>query len=204
MPDADRLVEAKAAVGHQFVNLDENAETVRLTKPDMLLDAGGIAKGYAADAALAILKHHGITRALVNASGDIAFGDPPPGKSGWKMGVAPLAADDEPSRVFLLANCASATSGDAYQHVVIDGQRYSHIVDPRTGLGLTQPSSVTVFAPTCMAADSLASAVSVLGPEKGFELIDKKCHTAALVIRVENDQPKVYESAKLKCFAEQR
>jgi thiamine biosynthesis lipoprotein len=202
MPDANRLAEAKASVGYRFVELDEKARTVRLAKPNMLLDAGGIAKGYAADAALAVLKTHGVTRALVNASGDIAFGDPPPGKSGWKMGVAPLKADDEPSRIFLLANCASATSGDAYQHVVIDGQRFSHIVDPRTGLGLTQPSSVTVFARTCMAADSLASAVSVLGPKKGFELLDKKCGTAALVIRVENDQPKVYGSAKLKCFRE--
>ncbi len=78
----------------------------------------------------------------------------------------PLSADGTPTRHIQLASAAVTTSGDAFQHVVIDGRRYSHIVDPRTGLGLTDQSGVTVIAPDCMTADSLATAVSVLGPGK--------------------------------------
>ena len=79
---------------------------------------------------------HGITRALVDGSGDIVVGDPPPGEKGWRIGVAPLEAKNgPPSRYLTLANCAVTTSGDAWQYVELDGKRYSHILDPKTGLG---------------------------------------------------------------------
>jgi thiamine biosynthesis lipoprotein len=182
MPAADRLAAARAAVGFQFLRLDEKARTAQLLQPGMRLDLGGIAKGYAADEALRVLCQHGIRRGLVDGSGDIAIGDPPPGEAGWRIGIAPLEPGAAPSRYLLLARQAIATSGDAWQHVEIDGVRYSHIIDPKTGLGLTQRSSVSVVARNCITADSLASAVSVLGPVDGLKLIDKSCGCAAMIV----------------------
>ena len=183
LPTDERLAEARAAVGHQHVQLCKEEHSVGLAKPDMRLDLGGIAKGYAADEALKTLRSFGVMRALVDASGDIALGDPPPKMTGWKIAVAPLEADAPPSRFLLLHNCAIATSGDAWQYVEVDGRRFSHIVDPHTGIGLTKRSSVTVVAPNCMTADAFASAVSVLGVEKGLALTESEAGVAALIVR---------------------
>ena len=194
MPSDRRLEEARKAIGFEYLRLDPNRRTVQLMAPDMRLDLGGIAKGYAADAALAVLRAHGCPHALVDAGGDLALGDPPPGKQGWRIGIAPLAPDVPPSRFLLLANSAVATSGDAWQFVEIDGRRYSHIVDPRTGLGLANRSSVTVIAPDCTTADSLATAVSVLGAETGIRLAEVYAGAAVLVVEEVDGQPRVTRS----------
>jgi thiamine biosynthesis lipoprotein len=128
----------------------------------------------------------------------MALGDPPPGETGWRIGVAPLEPNQPPSRFLRLAHCGVSTSGDAWQFVEIDGRRYSHIVDPRTGIGLTQRSSVTVIASNGMAADGLATAASVLGSEKGLELIERTCGAACLMVVVEGQKPRLYESSGWK------
>lgn len=216
LPDPTRLQEALTRVGYQSVQLDPQQQTVQLTRPNMLLDLGGIAKGYAADQALAVLAKQGITRALVDASGDIVVGDPPVGREYWSIEVerlqrSPLsqsAAHSEPveqKHSFLnLRNAAVATSGDAYQYLEINGVRYSHLIDPRTGLGLTTPSSVTVIAPTGQQADALASAISVLGPHKGLELI--KCMPtveAYIVLLDEQQQPQEFSSPGFDQYLQQ-
>ncbi len=176
-------------------------QTATLTQPGMRLDLGGIGAGYAVDEALAVLREHGITRAMVNASGDIGVSDPPPGAAGWKIGIAPLEKPDgPPSRYLLLANAAVTTSGDAFQYVEIDGQRYSHIVDPKTGLGLTDRMSVTVVARDCITADSYATAVCVLGPQLGLKLIEDTPGAAALMVQNLNGQLQTSESSRLKKF----
>ncbi|MBI3462398.1 MAG: FAD:protein FMN transferase [Planctomycetes bacterium] len=201
MPSDKRLAEARAATGFRHLELDPARGTAKLLRPGMQLDLGGIGQGYAADEALKVLRERGIARALVDASGDIAVGDPPPGKSGWRIGVAPLDKSDlSPSRYLLLSNIGVSTSGDAFQYVELGGKRYSHIVDPRTGLGLTDRSSVTVIAPDATAADSLATAVSVLGPEAGLKLIEATPGTAALIVRPHDDQQEVFESAQWRRF----
>jgi thiamine biosynthesis lipoprotein len=130
-----------------------------------------------------VLRKHGIDRALVAAGGEIVAGEAPPGAAGWTVGIAPLEDPDaRPARALLLRNAAVSTSGDAEQHVVIDGKRYSHIVDPKTGLGLTVRSSATVLAPNGTTADALATAVSVLGPEKGLWLIEETDGVSAYII----------------------
>lgn len=182
LPQDPRFSDARKAVGYKLLSLDQTTQSVSLRQPNMRLDLGGIAKGFAADEALGVLRKHGITRALVNASGDIAMGDAPVGEVGWRIGVAPLDAGAAPSRFLRLANCAIATSGDAWQYVEIDGTRYSHIIDPHTGLGLTSRSSVTVIAPDCTSGDALASAVSVLGIKKGLALIEDIANTSALIV----------------------
>lgn len=195
MPKADDLKAALSKTGYRFVRIDEKRGTVELLKPGMRLDLGGIAKGYAADEALKVLRKRGLPRAMIDASGDIVAGDLPPGKRGWTIGIAPLQNPDGKSiRYLTLANCAVATSGDAYQYVVIDGRRYSHIVDPKTGLGLTQRSSVTVIARTGTTADSLASAVSVLGPAKGLAFAAGRQGVEASVTILRNGKPVTLET----------
>lgn len=200
MPSPERLAQARAAVGHGLLELDARRHTARLQNSGMRLDLGGIAMGHAVDEALDVLRKRGITRALVDASGDIGVSDPPPGRRGWTIGVAPLEAHDAPSLNILLANAAVTTSGDAFQHVVIDGKRYSHIVDPRTGLGLTDQSGVTVIAADCTTADSLATAVSVLGPQAGLELVERTPCAAALIVRAADGKPETYETTRFSNF----
>lgn len=198
LPSPERFEEARDAVGYQHLRLHASDHTVELLKPNMRLDLGGIAKGYAGDEALKAIAGFGVTRALVNASGGLSVSDPPPGEKGWKVGVAPLEPEADPSRVLLLANCGIATSGDAWQFVEIDGVRYSHIIDPQTGLGLTTRNSVTVIAPSGALSDGLATALCVLGPEKGVSLIESTPDAAALYVWLENGDVKTRASARLK------
>jgi thiamine biosynthesis lipoprotein len=170
LPTAARLAEARERVGYDKLVLDCRLRTVRLLAPGMRLDLGGIAKGYAVDQALAVLRDQGIASALVDGGGDIAVGEPPPGGDHWRIGLAGGGRRGPPQTLGLTAR-AVATSGADYRYVEIDGKRYSHIIDPATGLGLTHWLTVSVVAADCMTADALASAVSVLGIERGLALV---------------------------------
>lgn len=197
LPDEDALKTALSAVGYRHLSLNKNERTVTFKRPAMRLDLGGIAKGFAADEALKVLKQHGLTRAMVDGGGDIVLGDPPPESTGWRIGIAPLEKPDDPPESFLmLKNTAVATSGDAYQAVEIAGKRYSHIVDPNTGLGLTTRSSVTVIAPTGMQADALASAVSVMGPQRGLKFIKTIPKTEVRAVVQEDGKPREHHSER--------
>lgn len=169
MPPTDALARARSLVDFRDVIINHDARTIELRTPGMQLDLGGIGKGFAADAALATLRHEGISSCLIDMSGDITVGDPPPGRDAWTITVA---HGDGSSIDLKLANASVATSGDTEQHVEIDGVRYSHIVDPRTGLGLTTRVATTVVAPTGTEADALASATCVLGMDQGIALIE--------------------------------
>jgi thiamine biosynthesis lipoprotein len=167
MPAHEALEKARARVG--YTNIVLKNHTVELLAKEMRLDLGAIAKGYAADEALRILRAHGIRSALCAASGDMALGDAPPGEKGWKIQL--INGDDSRGQPFLiLHNCGVANSGDMFQFVDIEGQRYSHIVDPRTGVGLTDRSLVTIVAKNGITADALSTTVSVMGPADGLKL----------------------------------
>jgi FAD:protein FMN transferase len=173
LPTAERLERARASVGYRNVRMEPVERTVELLVPEMRLDLGGIAKGYAIDEALKVLWEQGIRSALVSGGGDLAVSGAPPGRKGWRIEVAPLDAEGAPPPRFVwLRFRALATSGDLFQRLEIGGQRYSHIVDPRTGMGLTDHSLVTVIARDCTTADSLATAVSVLGAANGLALLE--------------------------------
>ena len=184
LPAPEKIIEVAPAVGWTKLTLNTEKQTATLHVQNMRLDLGGIAKGYAADAALAVLRQHGIRRALVAASGDLAVGDPPPGKTGWSIGMMSFTSD-KPDRTAVLRNCGVSTSGDTQQFLVIDGVRYSHIIDPRTGQALTQRISVTIIAPDATTSDVLATAVCVLGAEKGIQVLRKfnGVHTRAVELR---------------------
>lgn len=197
LPDPTLLQEARELIGFRSIRLHCETCSVELLKPGMKLDLGGIAVGYAADEAIRILKQHGITRAMIDGSGDIVVSDPPPGTTGWRIGIASLREPDAaPTQFATLANCSISTSGDAYQFVEVGGQRYSHIVDPKTGLGLTNRCSVTIIAPDGITADALATAVSALGPERGLKLIESQPCVAALVATLDGDKLATRQSPK--------
>jgi FAD:protein FMN transferase len=198
LPDPDELARARALVGYDKIRLDAKEHTVQLTVSGMLLDLGAIAKGYAVGAALEVLRHYGITRALVAASGDIVAGDPPPGARGWKVAIAPLEKGAEPSRFILLNHAAVSTAGDTEQFVEIDGMRYSHIVDPHTGIGITRRSSATVVARDGTTSDGLDTAVSVLGAKRGMELVDGLDGAALLYMERTNKGVDVVASKRFK------
>jgi thiamine biosynthesis lipoprotein len=197
MPDADELAAARKLVGYQQVQIDAKKHTVRLTAKGILLDLGGIAKGYAAQAALEVLRRHGIRRALVVGGGDIVVGDAPPDAKGWKIGIAPLENPTaKPSRYLSLTNAAVSTSGDTEQYVEVGGKRYSHIVDPKTGLGLTTRMAVTVINTDGKTSDGLATGLCVLGPKRGLEVIEKLERAAALYVVAGADGPTVHASKR--------
>ena len=190
LPDQRMLDEAKRAVGYEYIEFDHTKKRLRLTHRDMRLDFGGIGKGYAADQAIKVLKDNGIASALVDASGDIVASDPPPGKPAWVVAIKNLRDRDSQTSVKLF-NQAIATSGDAFQYLEIDGVQYSHILNPKTGIGVTTQSQVTVIANSATLADALASAVSVLGPEKGINLIESIENVEAQVMFLHNDRDDV-------------
>lgn len=174
MPRADKLAAAREAVGADALVLDDERQTVLLTKPAMRLDLGGIGMGHAIDRAMRVLAARGIAAAMIDASGDIAVSGPPPGEAAWTIEVAAFGNGDDGggSLTLELVDAAVTTSGDAFQAVEIEGVRYSHIVDPRTGLGVPGPAAATVIAADCTTADALATAASVLGPEAGLAFVE--------------------------------
>jgi FAD:protein FMN transferase len=183
LPAPERLAASRQAVGFEKLRLDSGQQTATLLADKMRLDLGGIAKGYAADAALRVLRGRGLPRALVAASGDLAIGEPPPGKAGWRVGIGrPRGAATNLATILLLRNAGVSTSGDAEQYVELDGVRYSHIVNPRTGWALTNTLQVTIVADCATRSDAFATTVCVLGPEAGLAWIEGRSRCAALVL----------------------
>ncbi len=181
LPDTQALRDARARSGWDKIVLDSRNRTVRLSHPGMLLDFGGIAKGYAADAALAELARHGVNVALVAAGGDIAASAPPAGSPGW--GIALKTGREPQQPAVMLAHQAVSTSGDLHQFVEIAGTRYSHILDPQSGIGLAHPMTVSVVAGTAMDSDSTATALSVMGFHQARAWLRKHPEVQARIVR---------------------
>lgn len=170
LPSASELQAVHARVGWRLVGLDPARSAARLEADHMRIDFGAIGKGYGADQALRAMQPFGVTRAVVEIGGDMAVGDPPPGESTWRIEIETgYGSGSRP--VVRAANAGIATSGDTEQYVELEGTRYSHILDPHTGLGLTTRTAATVVAPDGATADALASAACVLGPDRMKSLL---------------------------------
>jgi thiamine biosynthesis lipoprotein len=165
LPDESRIESALASTGFERLELDRESKSARLLAPHMRLDVGAIGKGYALDEALELLRARGVERALVEGGGDVAVSAPPPGRFGWRIALE--AMPGAPSATIEVADAAVATSGDAFQALELGAERYSHIVDPRTGRALARRIGATVVARSGALADALATAVCVLGPREG-------------------------------------
>ncbi len=161
LPDAERLAVARQLVNWRRLQIDRDASLVRLETAGMHLDVGGIAKGFILERAIAAARRHGVTRLMIEAGGDIVAADPPPGTPGWRVQMRCGAEE----RVVAVANEAVSTSGASAQFVEVDGVRYSHVVDPRTGMALTHHHTVHVRARDAMLADGWATALGVIGPD---------------------------------------
>ena len=194
LPDDVRLAAARKAAGFRQLKLNPDRQSVQLSK-GMRLDLGGIAKGDALDQAMTSLAKAGVSRALINGGGDMLASDAPPGLRGWRVGLVRLDPNAEVTESIWLKDGAVATSGDLWQHVTIDGQRYSHLIDPSTGLGLTRRSTVSVVASRAIDADAFASAVSVMGPEKGLELLQTQENLEGRIVYHQNDKITVVMTA---------
>lgn len=199
LPSAEELARLRQSVGFEKLRLNARSRSVTLLAPNMQLDLGGIGKGYAADEALAVLHRRGITRALVAASGDIAIGDSPPGKAGWKIGIQTMDGDpDELYHTVLLHNAGISTSGDTEQNVQINGVRYSHIIDPATGLGLTNRIQDTIIGPNATVTDGLDTPIGIMGVKRGLAMIDSRPELAAIIVTKDSEGRHVFASRQFQ------
>lgn len=182
LPSPSEIADALTRVGWERVKIDTQAGTISLPEAGMALDLGGIAKGYALDKALEVIRRSGVKAALVNAGGDIvAVGEKAPGKP-WRVGVQDPRRGDAIKAVVSLKDRFIVTSGDYERFFVQDGKRYHHILNPHTGYPAEGLSSVTIIANKGSATEALAVAVSVLGAEKGLKLIEATPGVHAMLI----------------------
>jgi FAD:protein FMN transferase len=182
LPPEEDLNMLLERVGYQYMELDEENQTVTLAQPDMLLDLGGIAKGYAAEQAVKVLRDFGIYSALVDGGGDITLGDPPPGRDFWDVAIPKNLEEGQSDFISLnLTGKTVTTSGDMFQFVEIDGQRYSHIINPKTGLGAVDQIQATVVSGKGTYADAFASVLTLMDPEDGIRLINSLDDTEAVI-----------------------
>jgi thiamine biosynthesis lipoprotein len=197
LPTPQALAQAGQAVGYQHLAFHKKRQAVCLAVPGMQLDMGAIGKGYAVDEALEVITKAGVRSALVDGGGNIVVSQAPPGTKDWQVSLSVPAPADSTRLIHLhLQDQAVATSGDLYQYVLLDGIRYSHILNPFTGLGLTDQSLVTILARTGLEADWLSTAVSVLGPEKGLQLADRTPGAAAVFVRRQPGQLQQWRSKR--------
>jgi thiamine biosynthesis lipoprotein len=179
--NAEKIKAMQAKVNYKNIKLYGLTKRVKLKQTGMLLDAGGIAKGYTVDEMVKILKKHGLTQFLVDGGGDLYIGAPPPHEEGWKIQVLIDAKNGTNSnKTLYLKNIAIASSGDTYRYLEWEGKRYSHIIDPRTGYGLNHRKILNVSAPNCMVADAAASALSVMTAAESQRFL-KKIKKIALI-----------------------
>lgn len=205
VPSQTEIQSAMARTGFTKLHIDSAAQTVDVDEPGMELDVGGIAKGYAADQALGVLAARGIKSALVAASGDLTFSGPPPGEPGWRIQLDPVGQVEGPlTRVLSMTNGAVSTSGDHEQHLDTARDRYSHIVDPHSGRGLTSGMAVSITARAGIDADAAATAFEVLGARAGLAFVERQPQLAAFVVVSDAGHLQAITSRRFSLFSEAR
>lgn len=198
-PTASAIAEKMKSVGFDKVLIDTVNKSIKLLKPLMQLDLGGIAQGYIAQKVLERLSGYNIKKVLVDVSGDIATGNAPPGKEGWVIGINLPESEQLQNKKLQLHNLSVSTSGDLYQFIEHEGKRYSHIIDPKTGYGITTQKNVTVIADNTTTADWLATACSIM-PVRKAKRLAKKMHTEILIAQLENERINQSVSKNFKRF----
>ena len=169
-PPEEEIRDALARTGYAKLKLDAKTRSIMLTQKGMRLDIGGLGKGYAAEEAIKELEKLGITSAMMDAGGKIVLTNPPPGTKGWNINVS---NGSDSLKAMQLSNVALATSGPTYRYMEYKGVRYSHIVDPKTGIGLLFHVRTTVISPDGTVADALATAFSVAGIEQSKKYLKR-------------------------------
>ena len=195
LPDADTAKKAVRLINYKNVIVDEKECTIFLKEKGMRIGFGGIGKGYAAEKAKTILQQMGITSGIVNAAGDLtAWGYQLNGEP-WTIGIADPDSIHHPFSALNITNMAIATSGNYVKYAIINGKKYSHTIDPQTGLPVSGIKSVTIIAPNAELADALATPVMVMGIKPGLHLINQLPGINCIII---DDNNKLYTSANIK------
>jgi FAD:protein FMN transferase len=194
LPDKITAKKMVRLINYRNILLDDDHCTVMLKEKGMRIGFGGIGKGYAAEQAKKVMRTMGADSGIVNASGDLAvWGDQPDG-SPWTIGIVDPNAKDRVFSYLNVTNMAVATSGNYEKYILVDGKRYSHTINPRTGLPVTGVKSVTIICPNAEFADALATPVMIMGIGPGLDMIDQLKNVEAIVI---DDHDRLYHSANL-------
>ncbi|MFN8354111.1 MAG: FAD:protein FMN transferase [Spirosomataceae bacterium] len=195
LPDPAVAKQMVRLINYKNVVLDASARTVFLKETGMRIGFGGIGKGYAAERARQILKQKGVESGIVNASGDLTtWGKQPNGKP-WTIGIAHPDMASMPFSYVEVSEMAVATSGNYEKYVMINGKRYSHTIDPKTGMPVSGIKSVTIISPNAEIADAMATPVMVMGTRVGLDLINQMRHIACIIIE---DNNRVFTSKNIR------
>lgn len=194
LPDRKTAQESVRLINYRNVELDSSAQTVFLKEAGMRIGFGGIGKGYAAGCAKTLLKEQGVASGIVNAAGDlITWGTQPEGKP-WTIAIADPDQKVWPFSTLNISNVAIATSGNYEKYALINGKKYSHTIDPKTGLPVSGIKSVSIICPSAELADAMATPVMVMGVKVGLDLINQLQQIACVII---DDQNQVYTSKNI-------
>jgi len=194
LPNKEEAKKTVALINYKNVVLDSDNQTVFLKEKGMRIGFGGIGKGYAADCAKRLLQKAGVANGIVNASGDLTTWGMQPNGQPWTVGIADPTQKLKSFSYMNISNMSIATSGNYEKFVMIDGQRYSHTIDPHTGFPVRGIKSVSVICPQAELADALATPVMVMGIEVGLNLINQLSNVACIII---DDDNKLYTSRNI-------
>lgn len=195
LPDKELARQSVQLINYKNVVLDEENCTVFLKQKGMRIGFGGIGKGYAADKAKQTLQQSGVQSGVVNAAGDlITWGTQPDGKP-WTIGIADPNAKQHPFSSLSISNMAVATSGNYEKYVIINGKKYAHTIDPKTGFPVSGIKSVTIICASAELADAMATPVMVMGIRAGLGMINQMKEIACIII---DDDNRIYTSDNIK------
>lgn len=194
LPDAETARRSVSLINYKNIMLDSDESTVFLKEKGMRIGFGGIGKGYAADRAKLMLQQAGVKSGIINAAGDlVTWGMQPNGKP-WTIAIADPDQMDTPFSTLNISNMAIATSGNYAKYAIINGKKYSHTIDPKTGLPVSGIKSVSIICPSGEFADAMATPVIVMGIRVGLDMINQLQHMACVIV---DDHNQVYTSKNI-------
>lgn len=194
LPDAETARKSVRLINYKNVLLDESESTVFLKEKGMRIGFGGIGKGYAAEKAKMLMISKGVKSGIVNASGDLSTWGSQPNGNAWTVGIADPNAQQNIFSSLKISNIAVATSGNYEKFVVINGKKYSHTIDPKTGLPVSGIKSVTILSPNAELADAMATPIMVMGVKVGLNLINQMQGIACIIV---DDANKIHTSKNI-------
>ncbi|MFP5080058.1 FAD:protein FMN transferase [Pedobacter sp. JCM 36344] len=194
LPEKETALKSVGLINYENVIIDRQESTVMLKHKGMRIGFGGIGKGYAADRAKQVMMGRGIESGIVNAAGDlITWGLQPSGKP-WTIGIADPNSKQRAFSALSISNMAIATSGNYEKYALIDGKRYSHTINPKTGLPVSGIKSVSIICPSAELADALATPIVIMGAKVGLDLINQLRNVACVII---DDDNEIYTSKNI-------
>lgn len=196
LPPASVAKKMVRLINYKNILLDPDEQTVFLREAGMRIGFGGIGKGYAAEMAKAVMKKNGVGSGIVNASGDLTTWGLQPDGTPWTVGIVHPDQKQYPFSYINISDMAVATSGNYEKFVMLNGKKYSHTIDPRTGLPVKGIKSVTVFSPNAEICDAMATPVTIMGVEHGLHLVNQLSQVECVII---DDNNRLYTSNNIKC-----